>query len=256
MMYIGKIIQHLSLYFYTDCDPHPQILDRTTKRLLVKNLPDTADEELLEMFFEHTKRQGGGPVKHVILIKSDKVAIIEFENADSVTKVLDKKPIKIQGTPVEVEAYTPYLENDETIEAIHLYGYLRPLSNELATVKMTDPAQQCPVNRLNIPGKVFCWGCRTAVTAAKYKCRSCDDFYYCKPCLYRKRHLDGHVFTNISPDNDPLRSVHENIWCNGCQIRPIVGNRFRCIICPNFYFCAACKSTQPHPSNHMFVEIV
>ena len=173
------------------------------------------------MFFEHTKRQGGGPVKHVTLNKSDKMAIIEFENADSVTKVLDKQPIKIQGTPVEVGAYTPYLEKGEAIESIHLYGDLRPLSKELAAIKIKDPEQICPVNCLNVPGKVCCGGCRKIITTAKYKCRSCDAFYYCKPCLSRKHHFDGHVFTNISLDHDPLRSVHENVWCNGCEMRPL-----------------------------------
>ena len=211
------------------------------------------------MFFEHTKRQGGGPVKHVSMNKTDKTAIIEFEDTDSVKRVLGKQPIKIQGTLVEVESYmyTPYLENNETIESIHLYGGLKPLADGLATIQMNDSAQSCPVKRLEIPANVRCWGCGTyPVVGARYQCRSCDGFYYCKPCLYREPHIGGHIFTNISFDHDPLRSVHENIWCNGCQKRPIVGIRFRCIICPNFDFCADCKSSQSHPGTHRFVEIV
>ena len=47
----------------------------------MKNLPDTADEDHLEMFFEH-KRQGGGTVKRVTIHKDDGLAIIEFQEAN------------------------------------------------------------------------------------------------------------------------------------------------------------------------------
>ena len=197
----------------------PQKPDKSpSKNLLVKNLPEAADEELLEMFFEHTKRQGGGPVKHVTLNKSDKMAIIEFENADSVTKVLDKQPIKIQGTQVDVEAYTPYLESTETIESIHLYGNLEALAKELATMKLKGPKNSGPIRRFEIPAHVECDGCGlNPIPFQIFQCRSCDEFYYCKPCLNSTYHLSGHVFTDISPGNDPLRSVHQTFRCNGCK---------------------------------------
>ena len=122
--------------------PFPQTPDKTTsKRLLVKKLPDTADEEILEMFFEHTKRQGDGPVKHVALSKADKMAVIEFQDADSVHRVLSKQPITMQGGSVEVERYTPYLDNDESVESIHLHGIPKPLAEDIATLKLKDPMQ-------------------------------------------------------------------------------------------------------------------
>ena len=43
------------------------------------NVPSKADEEFLQMFFENTKRQGGGPVKNVDIDRDEGTAVIEFE---------------------------------------------------------------------------------------------------------------------------------------------------------------------------------
>ena len=51
-------------------------------KIVVKNLPPSASEQYLEMYFENTKRQGGGPVKAVEFYADDHVAIVEFESAD------------------------------------------------------------------------------------------------------------------------------------------------------------------------------
>ena len=49
----------------------------------VSNLPPAAEnEEYLDVFFESTKRQGGGPVKKVTLMKDKHFAIVEFEEHD------------------------------------------------------------------------------------------------------------------------------------------------------------------------------
>ena len=49
-----------------------------TDTIIVKNVPASVDAELLELFFESTKKQGGGPVKNVKIIADEQVAIIEF----------------------------------------------------------------------------------------------------------------------------------------------------------------------------------
>ena len=49
----------------------------------MRNLPPAAEnEEYLDIFFESKKRQGGGPVKNVTLMKDKHSAIIEFEHPD------------------------------------------------------------------------------------------------------------------------------------------------------------------------------
>ena len=49
-----------------------------SKTILVSNLPTRANKDYLEMFFENTKKQGGGPVKSVDMNEEEDAAIIEF----------------------------------------------------------------------------------------------------------------------------------------------------------------------------------
>lgn len=44
--------------------------------------------------------------------------------------------------------------------------------------------------------------------------------------------------------NEPV--VHYNIYCDGCNVGPIVGKRFNCMVCPDFDFCAKCEDSNVH----------
>jgi len=46
--------------------------------------------------------------------------------------------------------------------------------------------------------------------------------------------------------------VHEYI-CDGCQMHPIIGIRYRCTVCNNFDYCETCEKTLEHP--HPFIKI-
>ena len=92
------------------------------KTLLVKNVPTTADEDLLEMFFETTKKQGGGPVQSVKILRGKHVAFVEFCDRSSVEKVLKKRPIKLGTTVLDIEPYEPLLEGSEKINRMDIIG--------------------------------------------------------------------------------------------------------------------------------------
>lgn len=47
--------------------------------------------------------------------------------------------------------------------------------------------------------------------------------------------------------------VHERVTCDGCGMYPIVGHRYKCVICHNFDFCEACEDKGTHP--HAFLKI-
>ena len=53
------------------------------------------------------------------------------------------------------------------------------------------------------------------------------------------------------------RIAHPNITCDGCLNSPIIGDRYKCIYCPNVDFCQDCQnSIQPrHDSNHPLICI-
>lgn len=47
--------------------------------------------------------------------------------------------------------------------------------------------------------------------------------------------------------------VHDRVTCDGCGMFPVVGHRYKCIICHNFDFCEACEAKGDHP--HAFLKI-
>jgi len=45
--------------------------------------------------------------------------------------------------------------------------------------------------------------------------------------------------------------VHTTVTCDGCRMKPLIGNRFKCAVCHDFDYCAGCeeknKEVHPHP---------
>ena len=56
----------------------------STNVILVQNFPSLLDEEFLELFFESTKKKGGGPVKNVKLNGQKNWALVEFVEPEGV----------------------------------------------------------------------------------------------------------------------------------------------------------------------------
>lgn len=50
-----------------------------------------------------------------------------------------------------------------------------------------------------------------------------------------------------------IEVIHETVTCDGCGKYPIVGHRYKCIICHNFDFCERCEEKGDHP--HAFLKI-
>lgn len=47
--------------------------------------------------------------------------------------------------------------------------------------------------------------------------------------------------------------VHEGVRCDGCQMKPIIGARYKCAICHDFDFCSKCEDKAEHA--HPFLKI-
>ena len=63
------------VYLYTVKD------EMECSKVLVRNLPEAANEVGLKMYFE-MRKNGGGPVKSVEINRSDKTAIVDFKNPE------------------------------------------------------------------------------------------------------------------------------------------------------------------------------
>lgn len=64
-----------------------------------------------------------------------------------------------------------------------------------------------------------------------------------KKCVWLAKH----------PKNEPEVTVHMNIYCDGCNVGPIVGKRFNCMVCPDFDFCESCEAKKMH--NHPMMRL-
>jgi hypothetical protein len=47
--------------------------------------------------------------------------------------------------------------------------------------------------------------------------------------------------------------THSRVTCDGCGIKPIVGNRWKCSVCEDFDYCDNCEKTIEHA--HPFLKI-
>lgn len=111
----------------------------------------------------------------------------------------------------------------------------------------------------------ICDGCDKYVYGVRHKCLDCPDWDYCATCIVNAKFIHpGHRFV---PIYEPLGDVHESlqaqsnrvkhhgIYCDGplCNSPTsnnnnsyIVGDRYKCAVCHDTDFCAACEAS---PSN-------
>ncbi|XP_053390551.1 uncharacterized protein LOC128553429 [Mercenaria mercenaria] len=88
-------------------EPEMLVTEEKQTKIVVSNLPSSVHVEVLEMFFENTRKYGGGPVFHVDIDEANGTATVEFEEPEAVDIVLNKCPIMMLGQKVEVTVYKP-----------------------------------------------------------------------------------------------------------------------------------------------------
>ncbi|CAD8097163.1 unnamed protein product [Paramecium primaurelia] len=63
------------------------------------------------------------------------------------------------------------------------------------------------------------------------------------------------VLTSNKPQQIPQgKMVHKRHTCDGCQIYPIVGSRFKCLECSDYDLCEECQAKDMH-NHHKFYKI-
>ena len=50
-------------------------------------------------------------------------------------------------------------------------------------------------------------------------------------------------------------SIHGNVKCNGCNVFPIVGIRYKCVKCDNFDYCEKCKEKNWEEHKHPMTKL-
>lgn len=49
--------------------------------------------------------------------------------------------------------------------------------------------------------------------------------------------------------------VHTSILCDGCNVFPIIGNRYKCAVCKNFDYCEECEKKYGELHGHPFLKV-
>ncbi|XP_060593084.1 uncharacterized protein LOC132747656 [Ruditapes philippinarum] len=85
----------------------PETPEENQRKIVVSNLPSTAHDEYLQMFFDNKRKFKGCDVYSVEMDEDGTSAIIEFETPEAVDIVLSKCPLKMMGQEVEISKYEP-----------------------------------------------------------------------------------------------------------------------------------------------------
>ncbi|EED14113.1 ZZ type zinc finger domain protein [Talaromyces stipitatus ATCC 10500] len=121
------------------------------------------------------------------------------------------------------------------------------------------------------PGRHFhhaaiCDGCENRIVGVRHKCLSCPDWDYCWSCVKKADQLHPqHRFVPIyEAISEPkfTQDVHIGIYCDGplCRNKPsasyITGVRYKCAVCHDTDFCAACEAlpTNTHNQTHPLIK--
>ena len=56
-------------------------------------------------------------------------------------------------------------------------------------------------------------------------------------------------------NNLKKKIIHQNIGCDGCQMHPLVGKRYKCKTCKDFDFCENCYKNKQKKHGHEFILI-
>ena len=162
----------------------------------------------------------------------------------------------------------------------HLRCHMRPCVEKAKRdfiFNQTMPQLKNSINEnkeLEIHHFVRCDGCGMAPLRGKrYKCKECHNFDYCESCFEKNKESHKHEFEIIEKSVIPYppfmgmrhhhprhsnngKQIHFGIICDGCEMNPLVGKRYKCKECPDFDFCENCyeKNKENHKHEFKIVE--
>lgn len=98
-----------------ECDNDKSDENKNSRKIIVSNLPSSAHDNYLEIFFE-SRKLGGWSVVDVEMIEDEAVAIVEFEDSEAVCDIMKRRPILMMDKTIDMEIYQPQPVSLRTIE--------------------------------------------------------------------------------------------------------------------------------------------
>jgi len=66
---------------------------------------------------------------------------------------------------------------------------------------------------------------------------------------------DEKINTSQTSTSAITKSIHLNIGCDGCNVCPIIGDRYKCTVCKDFDYCEKCEDMNKDVHTHPFIKI-
>ena len=135
----------------------------------------------------------------------------------------------------------------------------------------TLKAPNKPENKKEVHPFATCDGCKMCpIIGKRYKCKNNPNLDFCEKCHLNKEKTKGLKFELVDTQklmkqiilkasanriNKDGKFIHRMISCEGCGMFPIIGERFKCTICPNFNYCKCCKQMFGNIHGHPMEEV-
>ncbi|KAK3598396.1 hypothetical protein CHS0354_019799 [Potamilus streckersoni] len=108
--------------------------DEPIRKIKVTKLPEGTTEDTVKNFFENRRRNGGGPIKTIEYHPATSSAIIEFQEAETVPRVLKKVPFLFLKKQISVEEYVEDVEEEKekkSCRTIEVHGFAENTQEEV-----------------------------------------------------------------------------------------------------------------------------
>ena len=113
----------------------------------------------------------------------------------------------------------------------------------------------------------ICDGCGMApIVGKRYKCEKCPNFDYCEACYEKNKNTHKHGFKTVEksifkmvnnerrPKREERKEIHFGFVCDGCEMSPIIGKRYKCKGCKDFDYCEKCFEKNKLSHGHEFIQ--
>ena len=135
----------------------------------------------------------------------------------------------------------------------HFFGFLFPLINSFGKNE----------NKKEVHFGFICDGCgMKPIVGKRYKCKGCHNFDYCETCYEKNKNIHKHEFQVVEKsifkifpkfeEKKGKKDIHFGFICDGCEMNPIVGKRYKCKFCKDYDLCEKCYENKKLCHGHEF----
>ena len=220
-------------------------------------------KEMTELICELGKRK-----REIIKIIKEGNKQIEKEQYE-----LEKKIMELQkklGMPV----FIPQCEMPKKMiprnHKIIMFAYPCHMHNNKPLFDILSNQKNNKSNSGEIHHGFICDGCgMRPIVGKRYKCNECHNFDYCEACYEKNKITHKHefktfeksIFRNlhneirVEPKKEEKKEIHFGFVCDGCEMHPIIGKRYKCENCKDFDYCEKCYEKNKISHGHKFNRV-